>query len=191
MTAAPSDGAMEPLPPGTFTERIFIEREDVTRLALAAAKRASGLSPSTRRTEVVWVDGESELAVGIRRLRVETGRGFVVVALPVRCDQIGGAEVYVTLAVGEPGRPAGMYASTTRRPRGPELVVDTWGEAIVAFAWHVLLEVVSDVAGRAGRDTRGDRLVPAELEATADGLAVVAMARHRFTGAPASAGKAR
>lgn len=182
MTGAPIDGAIEPLPPGTVTERIFVSQDEVTRLAVAAAKRASGLSLPTRRTEVVWVDGESELAVAIGKLRVETGRGFVVIALPVRCDQIGTAEVYVTFAAGEPGRPTGMYVSTVRRPRGPELVVDTWGGAIVAFTWKVLLELVSDVAGDAGRDTRGSRLVPGELEATPDGLGIVAMGRHRFAG---------
>ena len=167
---------------GEVTDRLFVRAEEATRLAVEAAKRAAGLFRPTRRTEVVWVDGDSELAVGIAAVRVETGRGFVLVTIPVRCDQTGPAEVHVTFSVGEPGRPAGLYAATQRRPRGPALVVDTWGESLVAFAWQVLLGLVTGLAGATGKDARGNRLVPVELEVTGDGLAIVPMARHRFTG---------
>ncbi|HSC90107.1 MAG TPA: hypothetical protein VLB86_00485 [Gaiellaceae bacterium] len=167
---------------GEVTDRLFVRAEEATRLAVEAAKRAAGFFRPTRRTEVVWVDGDSELAVGIAAVRVETGRGFVLVTIPVRCDQTGPAEVHVTFAVGEPGRPAGLYAATQRRPRGPALVVDTWGESLVAFAWQVLLGLVTGLAGATGKDARGNRLVPVELEVTGDGLAIVPMARHRFSG---------
>jgi hypothetical protein len=72
--------------------------------------------------------------------------------------------------------------ATQRRPRGPAIVVDTWGDAIVAFAWKLVLDLVTGLAGATGKDTRGNRLVPVELEATREGLAIVPMARHRFTG---------
>ena len=172
------------LAPGDVTERLRVSANDVTPLAVEAARRAAGFFRPTKRTEVVWVEGESELAVGVAGVRVELGVGLVVVTIPVRCDQTGPAEVHVTFAVGDPSRPAGLYAATQRRPRGPALVVETWGEAIVAFAWHVVLELVAGLAGATGKDTRGNRLVPAELEATPKGLAIVAMARHRFAGSP-------
>jgi hypothetical protein len=92
--------------------------------------------------------------------------------------------VHVTFAVGEPDRPAGLYAATQRRPRGPAIIVDTWGDAIVAFAWKLVLDLVTGLACATGKDTRGNRLVPVELEATSDGLAIVPMARHRFAGSP-------
>jgi hypothetical protein len=170
------------LAPGVTTERLFVSANDAGPLAVEAAKRASGFFRPTKRTEVVWVDGDSELAVGIAGVGIAFDRGLVVVTIPVRCDQTGRADVHVTFAVGDPGRPAGLYASTQRRPRGPALVVDTWGEAIVAFAWQVLLDLVAGLAGATGKDTRGNRLVPVELEATDDGLGIVAMARHRFSG---------
>ncbi len=177
-------GAIEPLATGAVTDRLFVSARDASRLSVDAAKRAAGLFRPTKRAEAVWVDADSELAVAISAVRLETRPGVVVVTVPVRCDQTGPTEVHVTFAVGEPGRPAGLYVATERRPRGPALIVDTWGEAIVAFAWQVLLGLVGGLAGAAGKDTRGNRLVPAELEATSDGLAIVPMARHRFMGSP-------
>jgi hypothetical protein len=177
-------GSRGPLAPGEATDRLFVAAEQLGPLAVEAAKRAAGFFRPTRRTEIVWVDGESELAVGIAGVRVETGQGTVVVTIPVRTDQTGHALVHITFAVGEPGRPAGIHAATQRRPRGPTLIVDTWGEAIVAFAWQLLLSLVTGLAGATGMDARGNRLVPVELEATAKGLQLVAMARHRFSGSP-------
>jgi hypothetical protein len=176
--------AAEPLPlrEGTVFEPLVIGGDDVRRLSIEAAKRAAGFFRPTKRSEVVWVSGDSELAVSIAAVRVETSRGSVVVTIPVRCDQTGPVDVHVTFAVGEPGRPAGLYVATQRRPRGPAIVVDTWGDAIVAFAWKLVLDLVTGLAGATGKDTRGNRLVPVELEATREGLAIVPMARHRFTG---------
>jgi hypothetical protein len=179
---------LKPLMAGAVTSRLRIGSDDVSGLAVEAAKRAAGFFRPTRRTEVVWVDGESELAVGLAGVRVETGDGAVVVTIPVRCDQTGETEVHVTFAVGRPGQPAGLYAATQRRPRGPAVVVDTWAEAIVAFAWQILLGLATGLACATGKDARGNRLVPAELEATSDGLTIVPMARHRFAGSPGLAG---
>lgn len=179
---------LKPLVAGAVTSRLRVGSDDVSALAVEAAKRAAGFFRPTRRTEVVWVDGESELAVGLAGVRAETADGAVVVTIPVRCDQTGEAEVHVTFAVGRPGQPAGLYAATQRRPRGPAVVVDTWGEAIVAFAWQILLGLAAGLAGAAGKDARGNRLVPAELEATRDGMTIVPMARHRFAGSPGLTG---
>jgi len=175
-------GSLEPIQGGAVLEPLVVKGDDVSRLAIEAAKRAAGFFRPTKRTEVVWVNGDSELAVSVAAVRVEIALGSVVVSIPVRCDQTGPAEVHVTFAVGEPGRPAGLYAATHRRPRGPRLIVDTWGDSIVAYAWKLVLELVSGLAGATGKDTRGNRLVPVELEATQDGLAIVPMARHRFAG---------
>ncbi len=132
---------------------------------------------------VVWVEGDSELAVEIGAVKIAIGNGRVDLGLPVRCDQTGPTDVMVTFAVGRPGRPAGVYASTLRRPIGPTLVIDTWGDALVAFAWQILLTLVAQLAGAVGKDSRGNVLVPADFTASSEGLTVLPMGRFRFSGA--------
>lgn len=174
--------APRPMAEGDVHEPVVIDPRSARRLLAVAAKRAAGLYRPTTRTEAVWVQGDSQLAIGLADVGIETRDGLIIVAIPVRCDQIEPATVTVTFAVGGRNRPAGLYAATERRPRGPAVVVDTWGPALVAFAWQCVLGLVSGLAGAIGKDTRGNVLVPAELEATPDGIRILPMARHRFSG---------
>jgi hypothetical protein len=168
---------------GDAAKPVVIGGDRAVELLRVAARRAAGLFRPTKRTEVVWVDGDSELAVSLAAIDVKFADGLVRVLIPVRCDQTGDASVEVAFAVGAPTAPAGLYASTLRRPSGPPLIVATWGEALVAFAWQCVLGLVTGIAGATGKDARGNVLVPAELVASARGLEVVPMARHRFSGA--------
>jgi hypothetical protein len=147
-----------------------------------AARRAAGLFRPSKHAEVVWVDGSSELAVGVDALSVKLSTGLIRVIVPVRCDQTGKSRVEVLFAVGSPEEPAGLYAAAPRRPAGPPAIVDAWGDALVAFAWQCLLGLVTGIAGATGKDQRGNLLVPVELSVTARGMVVAPMARHRFTG---------
>lgn len=167
---------------GSVADQIHLDPDTASRLLTTAALRAAGIYYATGRTTIAWVEGDRELAVNVADMHLEVSDGLVVVVIPVRCDQIGTDVVRVTFAVGAPGRPAGLYAATERRPRGPQLVVDAWGEALVAFAWQCLLGLVSGLAGAVGKDARGNILVPVELEANSDGLFITPMARHRFSG---------
>ena len=172
----------ERLADGQVTDGVFVDPKEATGLLRVAARRAAGLYRSTRRTEVVWVEGDSELAVGMAGVGIETGDGLVQVTIPVRCDQSGPATVKVIFAVGAPDSPAGLFASTFRRPTGPRIVVDTWGDALVAYAWQCVLGMVAGLSGAVGKDARGNVLGPSELIATRKGLQIVPMARHRFSG---------
>lgn len=167
---------------GTPSEPLHLDPREATALVRTAALRAVGLYRPTSRTEVVWVEGGRALAIGVAGIEVITDDGLLTVLLPVRCDQLEDV-VTVTFAVGSESRPAGLYAATERRPRGPRLVVDAWGDALVAFAWQCLLGLLSGMAGAVGKDARGNLLVPAELAAGPDGLWITPMARHRFYGA--------
>jgi hypothetical protein len=167
---------------GQLSHPIFVEHGRASEFLRVAARRAVGLFRPTRRTEVVWVQGESELAVSLIELNVKLSNGLIVVLIPVRCDQTGGATIEVAFAVGAPDEPAGLYASTYRRPNGPPLIVEAWGEALVAFAWQCVLGMVSGIAGATGKDARGNILVPVELTASEKGIEIVPMARHRFAG---------
>ena len=167
---------------GQVGKAVLLRPDEAERLLPVAARRAAGFFRPTKRTEVVWVEGESELAVSLDGLKLEIGTGILVMTLLVRCDQTGAAEVRVSFACGEPERPAGLYAAAQRRPQGPELIVTTWGDALVAFAWQCVLGLVSGLANATGKDERGNLLVPVEMVATPRGLEIVPMARHRFSG---------
>lgn len=179
--------AEQSLPPGRALDTgqvgdgIRLDPESAVRLMRVAALRAAGLYRPTQRTTIAWVDGANQLAIVVAELDLELADGQAVVVVPVRCDQVEGP-VRVTFALGSPDRPRGLYAGTERRARGPQLVVDTWGEALVAFAWQCLLGLFTGMSAAAGKDASGDYLVPVEIQANSDGLVVVPMARHRFSG---------
>ena len=163
----------DPLPSGSVGAEIPLTRADVQRLVLAAAQQGAG-------KEVVWTNGDSELVVTVGKVTVALDRGLVTVSIPVRCDQMTGAVVAVPFAVGDVDHPAGMIVAAEERPRGPALIVDAWGEALVAFAWKVLLTVATAVAEASGNDEDGAGLIPAALTASPDALRVLTMSRHAF-----------
>ena len=167
---------------GEVAKPVFVEGKQVSELLCVAARVAAGLFRPTKRTEVVWVSGDSELAVNIVELSVKLADGLIHVIVPVRCDQTGSATVEVGFAVGSASQPSGLYASTFRRPNGPELIVSAWGDALVAFAWQCIIGMASGIAGATGKDSRGNVLVPVELTASEKGLQILPMARHRFSG---------
>lgn len=174
--------ATERLTPGAIAQPIVVEPGRAAEFLRVAARRAAGLFRPTRRNEVVWIQGDSELAVSLTGIDIKLAEGFIIVIIPVRTDQTGEAGVEVAFAVGRPDAPAGMYASAFRRPNGPRLIVEAWGEALIAFAWQCVLGMVSGIAGATGKDARGNVLVPAEMVVTANGIQIMPMARHRFAG---------
>lgn len=167
---------------GQIAKPVFVDVRQATPLLQVAARRAAGLFRPTKHTEVVWVHGDSELAVSLVDIGIKVEDGLIRVLLSVRCDETGKAAVEVAFAVGSANDPAGLYAATSSRPNGPALVVGIWGEALTAFAWQCVLGLVSGIAGATGKDARGNVLVPAELVASAKGLQILPMARHRFAG---------
>jgi hypothetical protein len=167
---------------GDVFEPVLIGTRQSTALLRVAALRAAGFFRPTKRTEVVWVEGENELAVNIARIDFKLADGLIRMLIPVRCDQSGAATVEVLFATGSAKEPTGLYAATARRPNGPEVVVMAWGDALVAFAWHVVLELITGIAAATGKDARGNLLVPVELALSARGIEILPMARHRFSG---------
>ena len=171
-----------PMAVGEPLDPVVVDAKRASELLRVVARRMVGLFHPSRRREVVWVDGDRELAVGIADLQMNVADGFIQVLIPVRCDQTGKATVKVVFAVGSRDEPSGLYASTYRRPIGPAPIVDAWGEALVAFAWQCVLGLTSGIAGAVGKDNRGNVLVPVELTASRRGVEITPMARHRFAG---------
>jgi hypothetical protein len=172
----------KPLEEGELAPPVFLENGRVSEFLRVAAKRAVGLFRPTKRTEVVWLHGDSELAVNLVDLHVKLSDGLIGVLIPVRCDQTGDATIEVVFAVGMPDEPTGLYASTYRLPNGPPLIVAAWGEALVAFAWQCVLGMITGIAGATGKDARGNVVVPVEMTASDKGIQIVLMGRHRFAG---------
>ncbi len=156
---------------GTATE-VTLTRprvEELLRDALAVADD----TPS-----VVWVQGDSELAVHAQRTRVALGRGTLVVGVRVECDQTGPAEVAVPFALGSTERAAGLVMAAPARPDGPPQLVEQWGAVLVAAVYRALLDVVSAAAATAGVDTDGTPLLPGAVASDGERLTVVPQARH-------------
>jgi hypothetical protein len=170
-----------PLPAGTHAREVAITAKDLVPLVRQAALAASGIDAAAQREQaVLWRHGGSELLVWPGRLQTRLADGMVALSLPVQCNQSGEATVHVSFAVGSRARPAGLVAATDERPRGPAAVVDLWGEPLLAFAWQVLLSLVTHIAAEAGRDEDGVPLIPASLTALPAGITVLPMARHAF-----------
>jgi hypothetical protein len=163
----------DPLPHGKVGPELPFKPDEVSRLAVAAA--VDGGAPT-----VVWTKDGSELLVLAGKVRVQLGAGLVLVTVPVRCAEAGSVTIEVPFAVGDERRPAGLLAATEERPRGPSIVVDLGGDALIAFAWKVLLGVATQASAASGTDESGAGLIPAAITARPDGLSVQTMARFGF-----------
>ncbi|HEX3609321.1 MAG TPA: hypothetical protein VHU14_06605 [Solirubrobacterales bacterium] len=167
---------------GQVGPEVPLDEERGPSLYRLVARQVAGLPTEGAKDPgvVVWARGDDELAVLVDEVKVTTAEGAIEIAIPVRCDQVGGATVRVRFAVGSEARPGGMVASTDQRPLGPHEVVDVWGEALTAFAWQIVLSTAARLADATGRDADGAGLIPAALQASARGIAVLTMARHSF-----------
>jgi hypothetical protein len=149
--------------------------------ALDAAGGRAASDEARLPATLLWQDGPAALLVEVGAIAVTLDEGLVTVVIPVRCDQLPRSRelVSVDLVIGTPARPTGMLAAAGQ-PRGSRIVVERWGEALTALAWQALLDAAGGVAGAAGTDRDGAVLVPTALTASANGLAIVAQARHQI-----------
>ena len=156
----------------------------VRRLLFPALVAAAGAGPSSSALEaspLLWDTGSDQLLVHLTRALVFTGAGFVDLRLPVECDQTEEAEVVITYLTASPDRPHGFVLAAEDRPRGPAVVVQVWGEALVALGWRALVELAGMVAATRGADTSDRPLVASTVVATPEGLVITAMGARRFT----------
>lgn len=160
-----------PLPPGEIGQPASLGADvlqELVGVALGAAEEP----------RVVWQAAGSELLVHLDASRAVTREGLVLVNLVVETEQTGRADVVVPFAVGSTERPAGMVVLSEPKPRGPAVLVDRWGEAIVAAAWQMLLDIAEAAARASGRDVAGRPLRAGALLAQEDGIRVVPQAEH-------------
>ena len=180
----------DPLPAGTPGEPVQTnpaQFQTLLRAAVADAGGAAARSPWA----FIWRHAGSRLVVVPLQLRAVLGDGLIAISLPVYCDELiapgqplATVDVHVTFFVGSLRRAAGLLATTEERPRGPALVVDLWGEQLVALLWQSLLGLLQSLAAESGRDEDGAPLLPADLVASANGVTVRPLARHAFDRVP-------
>lgn len=155
--------------PGTLVGAVTVSARELTALLRSASEEE----------RPIWSRAGSEILVAADAVTATTVDGGIVVTVPVETEQTKRVDIQVPLALGTEAGDAGLLASTSSRPLGPAVIVERWGEALVAHVWRALLQVAVAVAARAGSDERGDPLVPASLRAGDGGLTVVPIARHR------------
>jgi len=163
----------DPLPAGTVGPPLPVERKRAVELLRLAAADGS-------LAHQLWERDGDELLVDVGEIGMDTRDGLVLIDIPVSCDQTGPARVLVAFAVGSASRPAGMVAATEGMPRGPTVVVEAWGDELVALAWRALTTALAAVARESGSDRDGAGLVPFGVESSPGGLLVRTMARHGF-----------
>ncbi len=147
---------------------------DVTRLVADLPK---GSLP-----RVVWTDGFSELLVHTDSVRLTVTTGLIRVSVRVQCDQTKSPVVItVPFAVGTEDRVNGLTMSTFNVVEGPAVVVDTWADAITAFCWECILELVRRLAAEVGNDGSGRALIPGSIAAAPNRLIIQPMARHNLS----------
>ena len=177
-----------PLTPGAPGRPVPVDGPAVAGIVVTALRQAAGADMTGRQPPtdealprvVVWVDGVSSLAVELAAVHTETADGLITFTVPVRCDPRQRGAVRVAFTVGTPARPTGLLVATPRRPGGPDVIVDRWGEALVAVCWRALLDASAGVAAAAGTDPDGTPLIVAALTATDAGLQILPQARHPF-----------
>jgi hypothetical protein len=159
------------LPAGKTGPELPVDRPTFQRLFTAAA--------AADHSAEVWTQADSELLVFTGKVQADLQDGLVLVRIPVSCDQAS-ATIEVPFAVGSKDRPAGMVAATEASPRGPDAIVQVWGESLTAFAWRTLLKLATQAAWASGLDEDGAGLIPVALSASPDQLRILTMARHTF-----------
>ncbi len=155
----------------------------LTSLIQSAAIVASGLDPATTAVPapaVLWTSGVNRLLIKVAGVTATLGEGTIVITVPVSCDQTGDAAVTVTFVTGTPDRLAGGIVTTEDHPRGPAIVVENWGEALVAFAWQTLVAATNALSGAAGGDFSGHSLITAAVTVNQAGLSITPMGKHTF-----------
>ena len=166
-----------PVPEGQINPPVTLRDRDISRLIRAAVMPESGA-----RT-VLWRKAGAEVFFHPRQTCVEIRQGLIVVGICLESCETKSAILTVPFAVGTEQRLASTIMVTEQRPRGPELLVELWGEAVIAVAYEAVLQVISGIATASGSDELGQQLKPGAIIAGDDELTVVPQAFHGFENA--------
>jgi hypothetical protein len=159
--------------PGELAEPIVVDEKLFLCLWREALAR-----PGVVNGWFVWQNLDSEVAVHVQESRAALREGLVIAGLRMRCEEIEESELVVPLAAGTEQEPSGMVLVSEAVARGPDLLVDVWGESAVAACWAAVVEVARAVSAAAGRDRECGPLLPGAIFAADGQITVVPQARH-------------
>lgn len=106
-------------------------------------------TPAPSAPAVVWVDGGDEVVVHLDSLAVAVDDGVLLVRLDLETDETGRATLVVAFAVGE-DEDGGVLLTTEDRPRGPDVLVARWGDAVIEAAHAAVLDLAATHAAERG-----------------------------------------
>lgn len=144
--------------------------DKVVRLVLDLPRNSTPL--------VVWVQGSSELLIHSDKTKISFSTGLVTVNVTVSCDQSNQTQIPIPLGVGQSKSPSGLIMSSFSDLQGPEEVVELWSDALIAFAWELLIEISRVISAEIGKDERGISLVPGDIGASPGVLLLQPVSRH-------------
>ncbi|MEJ1109449.1 MULTISPECIES: hypothetical protein [unclassified Kribbella] len=174
-------GNQAKLDPGRATSNLLkVPAGDGQRILRQTVRLVADI-PRRASPDLVWVQGASELLVRTGGIGLTCLSGLITIALPVTCDQLKkDATVQIPLGVGTAKAPSGLIMSTLTRPVGPDLVIDVWSGALIAFAWEAVVHLAQQLCAAAGKDAAGSPLIPGYIAAERGVLLIQPMARHRI-----------
>lgn len=177
----PADSARRA--PGRTGEPTFLIVDQAQQMLTPSLITAAGLDRSKTADPpppVLWEDGDRRLLVHLESAKLAFDHGVVDVSIDVECDQTQRQSVTCTFVTSSPERPAGFIWATESRPRGPAIIVEQWGDALIALCWRALVDLARLAAAGQGVDTFDQPLIASTVVASPDGFMVVPLAAHRF-----------
>ncbi len=174
-----------PLNEGEISAPIHIDKQSLTRLfrlALQPAKQLSSTNknPKPNNDPVIWQLDEAQVFFYPDKTKVEIADGLILVGIVLESVQTGQATLTVAFATGRNGQLSGTVMTTEEHPRGPELLVNIWGDAVIAAAYDAVLQVTNGIAAEVGNDLQGQVLRAGAIVTTKKGLGVIPQAYHSF-----------
>jgi hypothetical protein len=166
-----------PLQEGQVNPPFNLPDRDIAKLTRAA------MTPENGARTILWRKAGSEVLFHPQKTRIEIRDGLIIVGIVLESVQTKVATLTVPFAVGTEQRLANTVMVTEERPRGPLLLVEIWGDTVIAAAYEAVLQVISGMATAAGSDQLGQPLKPGAVIAGKGGLTVVPQAFHALENA--------
>ena len=163
----------KPLEEGQISSPIEIDSSTFLKLTRIAIK------PVAKKT-IAWKKNGSEIIFLPEETVIDIQEGLILIGIVLETTQTGKQTLTVPFATGKEKRFAGTIMTTEERPRGHALLVDVWGDAVIAAAYEAVLQVISGVSAETGVDNKGQHLRAGAIIAKKGVLSIIPQAYFDF-----------